>query len=356
MLWFGLPTLSLIVDYFGMNGTKQKLDLNEVRDIIFKDLFLLLNDLELDYQTKNNNVFMRCPIHHGDNDNGLSISLTYKNWRCWTRSCHEDSSTNIFGFIQSIFTERGQDASFSDVLRYVCKLYNIRDTEKKKEKIEDPYKDFSEIVEIFKDNTTLSSIIVEDIRTCGNSPYFESRGFYTNTLKHFSVEECIERGSVMKDRAIIPVFYQGEKVGFIARATKPWQSPKYLFSEGFKKANYLYNYDKALVRSLETATLFLVEGQGDVWKMYEAGVTNCVGLFGKDVSNKQKELLLKSGATKLVVLTDNDQAGRESKIKIQRELFRSFNLKFPKFVGKDIGDMSIQAIQDNVLSDLKGMY
>lgn len=339
-----------------MNGTKQRLDLNKVRDIIFKDFFLLLNDLELDYNVKNDNVFMRCPIHHGDNDNGLSISLIHKNWRCWTRNCHEDNGTNIFGFIQSILTERGQDASFSDVLRYICKLYKIKDAEKQESKAEDPYKDFREIVEIFKDNSAISSITVEDILTCGNSPYFESRGFYTNTLMRFCVEECVEKKSTMKNRAIIPVFYHEEKVGFIARATKPWQSPKYLFSEGFKKANYLYNYDKALSRSLETATLFLVEGQGDVWKMYEAGVTNCVGLFGKDISNRQKELLLKSGATKLVVLTDNDQAGRESKIKIQRELFRSFDLKFPKFVGKDIGDMSIKDIQGNVLSDLKGMY
>ena len=199
---------------------------------------------------------MRCPIHHGDNDNGLSISLTHKNWRCWTRNCHEDSSTNIFGFIQSIFTERGQDASFSDVLRYVCKLYKIKDIEKQESRIEDPYKDFSEIVEIFKHNSHIESITIEDIQTCGDSPYFESRGFYTNTLKHFGVEECVHKKSTMKNRAIIPVFYEEKRVGFIARATKSWQSPKYLFSEGFRKTNYLYNYDKALVRSLETATLF----------------------------------------------------------------------------------------------------
>ena len=347
---------SLTVDYYGMSTTKQKLDLNKVRDSIFKDIFLLLNDLELDYQIKNSNIFMPCPIHQGDNDNGVSISLSHKNWRCWTRNCHEDSSTNIFGFIQSVFRERGQDSSFSDVLRYVCKLYNIRDTEPKKEKVEDPYEDFSEFVKIFKDNSPLSHITTEDVKTCGNSPYFESRGFYTNTLRHFGVEDCLERKSIMKDRSIVPVYYNEEKVGFIARATKSWQSPKYLFSDGFKKANYLYNYDKALDRSLETATLFLVEGQGDVWRMYEAGVRNCVGLFGKDISKKQKELLLKSGATKLIVLTDNDQAGRESKIKIQRELFRSFNLKFPKFDGKDIGDMSIESIQNNILSDLKGTY
>jgi 5S rRNA maturation endonuclease (ribonuclease M5) len=235
-------------------------------------------------------------------------------------------------------------------------LYKIRETEPKKEKIEDPYEDFSEIVKIFKHNEQSSSIIIENIETCGRSPYFESRGFYTNTLKHFGVEDCLHKKSLMNNRSIIPVVHDEKRVGFIARATKPWQSPKYLFSDGFKKANYLYNYDKALVRSVETATLFLVEGQGDVWRMYEAGVTNCVGLFGKDISSTQKELLLKSGATKIVVLTDNDQAGRESKIKIQRELFRSFNLKFPKFADKDIGDMSIEAIQNNILSDLKGTY
>lgn len=339
-----------------MSTAKQKLDLNEVKNIVFKDLALLLEDLDLDWELRNNNVFMQCPIHGGDNLNGLSISLIHKNWRCWTRSCHEDSNTNIFGFIQAIFTERGQPSSFSDVLRYVCRLYNINNITKVKDKIEDPYKDFGEIVKIFKDNCDSEGITIQEVNTCGNSPYFESRGFYSDTLKHFCVEDCLEKNSMMKNRSIIPVFYKEEKVGFIARATKSWQSPKYLFSDGFKKANYLYNYDKALVRSLETATLFLVEGQGDVWRMYEAGVENCVGLFGKDISNRQKELLLKSGATKLIILTDNDQAGRESKIKIQRELFRSFNLKFPKIVGKDIGDMSIESIQQNILSDLKGSY
>ena len=33
--------------------------------------------------------------------------------------------------------------------------------------------------------------------------------------------------------------------------------------------------------------------------------------------------------TTLVILTDNDQAGRESKFQIQRQFSRMFNLKFP---------------------------
>ena len=170
------------------------------------------------------------------------------------------------------------------------------------------------------------------------------------------MEDCVSAHPIVKNRSIIPVFYQQSKVGYIARATKPWQSPKYLFSDKFKKANFLYNYDNALEKCTQTSTLFLVEGQGDVWRMYESGVENCVGLFGKDISAKQKDLLLKSGATRLVVLTDNDQAGRESKIKIQRELFRLFNLIFPKIKAKDIGEMSPQKIKDSILTNLEGMY
>ena len=100
----------------------------------------------------------------------------------------------------------------------------------------------------------------------------------------------------------------------------------------------------------------MVEGQGDVWRLYEAGVRNVVGLFGKDISATQRSLLLKSGVTGLVVLTDNDQAGRESKIKINRELGRLFNLFFPVTYGKDLGDTSVEKIRAEILVNLQGHY
>ena len=90
--------------------------------------------------------------------------------------------------------------------------------------------------------------------------------------------------------------------------------------------------------------------------MYEAGVKNCVGLFGKDVSETQKSLLLTSGVTDLVILTDNDQAGREGRIKIQRELNRMFNLIYPPMPKKDVGDTSVKKIQKHILSQVEGLY
>ena len=106
----------------------------------------------------------------------------------------------------------------------------------------------------------------------------------------------------------------------------------------------------------KTRTLFLVEGQGDAWKLWECGVANVVGLFGKDISGQQRKLLLRSGATTLIILTDNDQAGRESKIKIKRDMGRLFTLIFPKMNTKDLGTMNIDMVKQSILKNLKGYF
>ena len=93
-----------------------------------------------------------------------------------------------------------------------------------------------------------------------------------------------------------------------------------------------------------------------MWRLYESGVENAVGLFGKDISETQKSLLIKSGVTDLVVLTDNDQAGREGRMKIQRELSRMFNLIYPPMLKKDIGDTSVKKIQKHILPEVEGLY
>ena len=77
--------------------TKTMLDLNQVKQIIFDDICKLLDDLDLEYTQVADNIFMRCPIHEGsDNDQAVSISLTKNTWRGWTRGCHEHYNTDIW--------------------------------------------------------------------------------------------------------------------------------------------------------------------------------------------------------------------------------------------------------------------
>ena len=101
--------------------TVTRLDLKRVKDIIFGDIEILLDSLNLDYKIDGDNIFMCCPIHEGsDNPNGLSISMSRKSWRCWTRGCQENYKSDIFGFIQGI-----TQGDFSSVLKHVCSIYDV---------------------------------------------------------------------------------------------------------------------------------------------------------------------------------------------------------------------------------------
>ena len=91
-------------------------------------------------------------------------------------------------------------------------------------------------------------------------------------------------------------------------------------------------------------------------EIYEAGVLNAVSIFGKTISKEQENKLKKLPITHLIILMDNDQAGRESKVQIQRQLNRMYKLTFPNLTDKDIGDMDIKKIKKDILANLKGTY
>lgn len=341
--------------------SKTTLDLNKVREIIFQDIYKLLDSFDLEYTQDADNIFMKCPIHEGsDNPQGLSISLDKQVWRCWTRGCHDHYSCNVWGFVKGML----ETDSFSEALKYVCKVYDVNGASKNDESksATNPSgpSDFSVLVrQIGKRKEKTEGFgelerIARPKTEAGVSPYFISRGFSPEALKFFGVRDVPrETTGFLRHRSIIPIRdMDGDYVGYIGRATRSFVQPKYIFSKGIRKSDYLYNYHNAV--GMES--LFLVEGQGDVWKLWECGVKNAVGLFGKDISAQQRKLLLNSGATRLVVLTDNDQAGRESKIKIRRDLGRLFKLVFPKMHTKDLGSMLNETVEENILKDLRGYY
>jgi DNA primase len=337
---------------------KKKLDLNKVRDIIFRNIDIILSHFDIDHNRDDDNIFMCCPIHEGsDNPHGLSISSSRKQWRCWTRGCHEHYGTDIFAFIRGVM-ERDGNVSFSEVLALICKLYNINSDQCTLEEDKHRESELRTMVNIFNREIEEDEYCSFDkIQTSGISEYFEARGFSPTTLKHFGIADCNDKTSKMYQRSIIPVrSSEGVQIGFIARSTKDYILPKYIYSEGFKKSQHLYNHHRAIKRGLDRSCLFIVEGQGDVWRLYESGVENCIGLFGRDISRHQQSKLIKSGITTLVILTDNDQAGREAKVNIKRSLSRLFDLRFPKMTKKDIGEMPKEKIQVDILQQLKGLY
>lgn len=340
----------------------KKMDLKKIKKLLGNNIEVLLSELGVEFEKNGENITCACPVHGGNNANGFSYSTHKHIWSCWSRRCQDDFSNDVIGLIQGILSrEEEEDVGFSKALTWACKTLNIDNNsinvEKKTEEEEDG---FVKMVNMFSKKVEGKDDIQVTIDCTVSHPskYFYQRGFEDDTLLHFEIGDCNQKKSSMVQRAIIPIHnLDGDKVvAYIGRSTKDYINPKFLFTRGFNKRQYLYNYHRAIDKAQETSTLFLTEGQGDVWKLYEAGVKNAVGIFGKSISPEQKKILESSGVTRLIVLTDNDQAGRESKMQIQRQMSRMFKVIFPRMSRKDVGDMTTAQIKDTILPELKGMY
>jgi 5S rRNA maturation endonuclease (ribonuclease M5) len=337
------------------------MELKQLKTYLNENAESVFDKLGMKCEIFGDNIYSTCPAHEGsDNPRAFSFSKTKGVWKCWTKECQKEHKNDIFGLIVGTLSHQcGQDLEFKDALKWINNTFHRKANNKHVEN-EDVYADFTNLIEFFTQNTNIKQDKVVDLpfTTCNKSNYFMDRGFKNETLEYFNVKDSLETG-IMKDRAIIPIHNDfGDKiVGCIGRSMKEYRLPKFLFyPKGLDKRYYLYNYHRAVSKAITTSCLYIVEGQGDVWKLYESGVHNAVSLFGKTLSEEQLEKLNKLPITKLILIMDNDQAGKEARIQLHRQLNRSYKLVFPRLSAKDLGDMSTKDIKSQILSKLQGTY
>lgn len=337
------------------------MDLQIVKKTLNSKAIEVFNKLDMKCEVFGDNIYSVCPVHDSsDNPRAFSFSIDKGIWKCWTRDCQHQYRNDIFGLIRGALSrENGTDVGFSEALKWACDFLDLNKNKLKhtKQIISGEHDDFVSIVNsIVEQPATTSYDEISIEQTSCPSKYFISRGFAPETLIHFGVGDCQDRKSKMYDRAIIPIHDDiGRTVAMIGRSIKEYKSPKFLFyPSGFVKTGLLYNYHRAIKTVMDTKTLFLVEGQGDVWRLYESGILNAMSIFGKSLSKEQEHKLSKIQLTHIIVLTDNDQAGRESKVQIQRQLGRNYKLSFPKLFTKDVGEMTPAQVKDKILSQIRG--
>ena len=121
---------------------------------------------------------------------------------------------------------------------------------------------------------------------------------------------------------------------------------KWKATKNLDKRTILYNFANAKDIIKKTGKAVLVESFGSVWKLEEIGLHNSLALMGVELLEEQQILLERSGATKVYVLLDNDEAGKKGSSNIERQLYRSFNTKIIQIPNdfNDLGDMSTQDI------------
>lgn len=352
----------------------------------------ILDHFNVDYSRIGKRLSGPCPIHGGDNRQAFNVYPDGYDvrgfWKCRTHHCEDYFKRTFVGCIRGLMShkkygwtcKKDKKVSFKEAVDWTCEFLNVKLAEIDIDHEELEKEKFIRTVNIInpaqdKPKNVITSQIVQS-RLDIPSKYFLDRGFSADVLKTYDVGDCVKQGKHMSNRAVVPVYDDEHRycVGFTGRSildrcekckywhepdktcpdvNKPWElvsCTKWRHSKGFRAENFLYNYWFAKDEIYNTKVVILVEGPGDVWRMREAGILNCVAIFGVDLTPAQQLILERSGAMSIIVMMDNDEnnAGQEASERIKKQLERTFKLYFPSFSFNDTGDLNTDAITQDV--------
>lgn len=347
----------------------------------------VLDHFDLEYKSNGKMMSMCCPIHGGDNPSAISlyyIGDNYRgNWKCRTHNCEKIFKGSIIGFLRGIISaqkykwEKPGDrfCSFKEAVEFATKFLNkdinsikISGTEKNK-------KNFANLINYM--NTSVEEEIKfikrEYVVKALNIPanYYLDRGYSKEVLEKYDVGLCTDPNKPMYDRVVVPIydndyksvigssgrsiFDQCEECGSFHHRDKRcpsseylWMNSKWKHSKDFKSQNSLYNFWFAKKYIYQSNIAIIVESPGNVWRLEENGIHNSVAIFGSSMSDRQKILLDSSGAMSLVILTDNDEAGKKAAEQIRQKCQNTYRIYIPTISKGDVGEMSSEEIDQEI--------
>lgn len=261
-----------------------------------------------------------CPFHKNRNSPAFFINIKTGLWQCFNPSC-------------------GKKGNFRQLYKHITgKPYGkdvTLDPVALKKQIENGFRKNDYIEEL---DITDVEIDYENENELANIQMFYDRGLSYETLEYFEIGY-----STVKERIVIPVRDQSYKlVGFIGRAIKPEQEPRYLYNKGFKRADVLFNIQNAK----KYDSCIIVEGSVDAMMVHQAGFPNVVSTLGAQVSANQIKMI-KRCFDSIIIFSDNDDAGNAMKSDIinlcrGKEIYTVEN----NTGCKDPGEMTSMQIQE----------
>lgn len=356
----------------------------------------LLDYFDIEYKTNPKMISMCCPIHGGDNISALNIypdGDRYRgNWTCRTHGCEKVFMGSILGFIRGVlshrnhgWTKNGDDTcSFQEAINFALDFTKQDLKNIKVSKLEIEKQNFSKVIHYINPTTeknTASGPSRDKVRKSLNIPaeYYINRGYSKEILDKYDVGLCNNPNKEMYNRIVVPI-YNNDHTSMVgctgrsifekcnqcksfhdAKTSCPsddsvWKYPKWKHNVDFKSQNHLYNLWFAKDYILKTGTAIIVESPGNVWRLEENGIHNSVAIFGSSMSDRQKFFLDSSGAMNLVILTDNDEAGRLAAHKIKERCQQAYRIYIPQITKPDVGEMTSEEINNQIKPILKGLY
>jgi 5S rRNA maturation endonuclease (ribonuclease M5) len=321
----------------------------------------ILTHFNVEYRYSGNLILGKCPIHNGDNTTAFNLYPDSDNdvpctWVCNTHQCHKKYPKNIYGLVQALLIKTKPDTTYQQAMDWVMNFVGLVNTSTNPNYLD--HSRFDKIFKIKRGSVVKERWARQDIRKSLIIPadYYLKRHYTANILSKYDIGVHKKTG-----RIYIPIYDNDYKfaVGFTSRSQyeKCSKCSKYhdrlaqcpqktnkIYEKwvnsppGFNKGNFLFNYWFAKPYIKQDKLAILVEGPGDVLKLEDNNIHHGIATFGVSLTQEQKSYLERLGVTSIVCLYDNDEAGIKAKNTLERELNRSFNLYFPSFKSKDVGD------------------
>ncbi len=182
----------------------------------------------------------------------------------------------------------------------------------------------------------------------------EGRGIYRHWASQFGMGYCLT--GYYAYRVIVPVVTKYELRTFVARSWLPQGKPKILTPPNSRAAEALFGYD--LIKP--GSDLIVVEGVFDALRVMDAfygGDYSVVATLGAHITDGQRRLLQQTGFLNVILMRDNDEAGRTAQLKETKELLAAMmNVKVARLLvwKGDPGDLDNDQIYSAVSNAVPG--
>lgn len=279
----------------------------------------------------NTDFLCLCPFHNNRSTPSFAISYSKGLYVCYNPSC--DASGTVLELVKNLSHRNDFEA-----IRFIGSM--------KKESEQNFDDELAELLKTKPDFIEFSQSTLDELGSARwNSKeacdYFLSRGINHESMDYFNL------GYSEKQRMVtVPVHSpDGLPVGLVGRSV---EGKSFKNSTNLPRSKTMFNLHRA---KRAGGTIIVTESSFDAIRVHQAGFPGVIATLGGSLSPENIENLNKY-SSKIIIMTDNDEAGRKlgkqiaDKLRMKDILWASYQygMIYPHDA-KDVGDMSDEEIK-----------
>lgn len=296
------------------------------------DLRSILRSCNIEIVSETGTDFLcLCPFHHNTDSPAFAVSYSKGLYICYNQNCN--SAGTVLELVKLLTNRNDYEA-----MRFIA-ASKLSDAEMLEEELKDLLDDKPDFVEFPKE--TLEKLGTDRWNSQEACNYFLSRKINHEAMDYFNLGYSKKQGMVT-----VPLHSpDGIPVGIIGRSI---HGKSFKNSVNLPRNKTMFNLHRA---KREGGTIIVVESSFDVIRLWQAGFPNAVATLGGSISDININNLNRYAST-VIIMTDNDQAGKAlgntiaSKLKNKNVLWARYdhNTMYPHSA-KDVGDMTDEEIK-----------